>query len=312
MTDGEIPHAVARLLRAYLQSLRFGPSTLPPRRGSPYEAFLRRNGLPRAPVPSEPKSGYPGRLLADLRRLRSPAWIGRRGDSFRLHEQEYRFGSMEFAGLVLFLTSSQTGGSGCVACHPPPEFSDYRFHNDGAAQAEYDALHGAGTFATLAIPDLSLRNRMADEYLPASTASPRRHGRFRRAPSLDRPGDVDLGVWNVFANPEMPAVQARLSELLCGQFGLAAAACRPESVLPLTVGYMKTPSLRDLGQSAPYLHSGAADTVVDVLRMYQRNLDLVRSGELRNASPELHTVRIRPVDVEPLRAFLMSLNEDYH
>ena len=73
--------------------------------------------------------------------------------AFAHHEQPFRFGPEELAGLRIFLaepaaaTASDDelarGGLGnCVACHAPPDFTDFAFHNNGAAQDEYDAMQG--------------------------------------------------------------------------------------------------------------------------------------------------------------------------
>ena len=196
--------------------------------------------------------------------------------------------------------------------HPPPRFTDHDFHNNGASQREYDATHGEGAFEALKIPDLNSRNRRLDAYLPPSPVRPYARGRFRSAPSRDRPELADLGVWNVLANPDMPKPQQTLMRLLCRQSQLSRDACAPAEVLPLAVGYFKTPTLRDLGQSAPYFHAGSVDTVEGAVRFYVGASGLMRAGRLRNGSPELAHVRIDDGALEPLVAFLKALNEDYH
>jgi cytochrome c peroxidase len=80
----------------------------------------------------------------------------------------------------------------------------------------------------------------------------------------------------------------------------------------MTVAFFKTPSIKDLGQSAPYLHSGSLDTVEQVLKLYTATSGMARAGRLRNASPELSNVYIDQSDIAPLEAFLASLNQDYH
>lgn len=73
----------------------------------------------------------------------------------------------------------------------------------------------------------------------------------------------------------------------------------------------KTPSLRDLGQSPPYLHTGAEDSITDVLEFYRTVSGQARGGLLRNGAPELSAMRLAPEDLAPLERFLASLNEDY-
>src|SRR5262249_24531310 len=113
----------------------------------------------------------------------------------------------------------------------------------------------------------------------------------------------------VLANPDMPKPQAPLMRVLCEQVG--ADRCDAATVLPATIARLKTPSVRDLGQSGPYLHSGAKDTIEDVLHFYVTTSAAARAGKIRNADPELGRIRIAIRDVAPLAAFLRSLNEDY-
>ena len=86
----------------------------------------------------------------------------------------------------------------------------------------------------------------------------------------------------------------------------------PEAVLPRTVAVFKTASVRDLGQSNPYFHSGAFDTIEEALHFYVGVSALARAGKLRNGSPEIAGIHLAPTDIAPLAAFLRSLNEDYH
>jgi cytochrome c peroxidase len=103
--------------------------------------------------------------------------------------------------------------------------------------------------------------------------------------------------------------------MVCNALG-GRRACRrraptPDARLAAAVGLFKTPGLRDLGHSAPYLHTGALDTIEDVLAFYMRTSALARAGALRNGAPELARVQVGPDDVAPLAAFLRALDEDY-
>jgi len=66
-----------------------------------------------------------------------------------------------------------------------------------------------------------------------------------------------------------------------------------------------------LDHSGPYLHTGKADTLEDVVRTYVEASELARAGTLRNGATELARMRIGEADVDPLVAFLRALNEDY-
>ena len=102
----------------------------------------------------------------------------------------------------------------CVACHSPPDFTDFLFHNTGAAQGEYDAIFGTASFMALAVPGLAQRESNYNAYLPPTTNHPNALGTFESPPSTNDPGQVDLGLWNVFANPDFPAPQPDLQQIV--------------------------------------------------------------------------------------------------
>lgn len=106
------------------------------------------------------------------------------------------------------------------------------------------------------------------------------------------PALADLGVWNVFANPDVPEPQKRL-------------------LLGRALGAFETPGLRDLSHSAPHQHNGAFDTLENVVEFYREVSELARAGELRNAAAPIAGIALAPQDVAPLAAFLRSLDEDY-
>jgi cytochrome c peroxidase len=114
-------------------------------------------------------------------------------------------------------------------------------------------------------------------------------------------------LWNVFANGDHPAPQESLRLMLLGE-----GATKPdEELLPRTIALFKTPSLRGLTFSDPYLHTGRKDTIEEVLEFYIEMSRLARAGKLRNAAPELSGIFLKEEDIAPLAAFLRSLNEDY-
>jgi cytochrome c peroxidase len=77
------------------------------------------------------------------------------------------------------------------------------------------------------------------------------------------------------------------------------------------VGLFKTPNLRDLGSSEPYLHTGRMDTIEEVLGFYQNFSSLASTGAVRNAAVQLSGISLNNAAVAPLAAFLRSLDEDY-
>jgi cytochrome c peroxidase len=316
-SDGAILDAVAKLVAAYVRQLEFQRDDAGEHDGSPYDRFLEKNGLPRGPGQGESPLDYSRRLRSLLAKLDAPKFVADGDGSFELHAQPFAFGPDELRGLEIFLaepdaTAPATAGLGnCVACHQAPDFTDFRLHNTGVAQDEYDAVHGDGAFAALAIPDLAQRNAAPDAYLPPSPAHPRASGVFRKPPSKRRPGEVDLGAWNIVGNPAVPTPQAALASLLCDANSLEGSDCNAANLLPRAIALFKTPTLRDLGDSQPYLHTGGKDSIAAVLQFYLTTAGRARAGRLRNGAPELRDMALSQDDLVPLERFLVALDEDY-
>jgi hypothetical protein len=402
-TDEEIVDTVAALIQVYLESLTFSRDTNNLFNGSPYDVFLIKNGLPRQSATNETALDYSQRLLRRVSELPYPLYVTDPADGhFTTHDQLFQFGTNELEGLKIFLTLNDRRPEGrgheppfrrgrpgragnCAACHQPPAFTDFLFHNTGATQEEYDAIHGAGSFFTVPVPDLATRQSNYDAYLPPTTNHPQATGFFETPPSTNAPGAVDLGLWNVYANPDFPAPQPGLCRILPQMLGVPAPqidtatlrgqrfACRghqgtpgatyfvqvaaspqgppaqwqtiatnsfdgfgefafdvaaasnmpaafyrvtvalppPAAILPLTLARFKTSTMRDLGQSDPYLHTGRMDTIEDVIQFYQNFSELARRGQVRNADPQLSGIDVDDSAVAPLAAFLRALNEDY-
>ncbi len=331
-SDREILDAVAALIGAYTEHLEFSADENGHFNLSPFDVFLAVNHLPQAPRANESDLDYSRRLL---RRVRQQVQLGSlqfvttnpNTDSggFDFHPtQPFVFGAEELRGLTLFLSEPDgrpaTVSGNCVACHAAPRFTDFRLHNTGATQIEYDALHGDGAFAGLDVPGLLRRLARPDDFLPPSARHPDASGRFRAVPTALDPSLTDLGIWNVFANPDVLTPQPRLRQMLCdAEFGTDVPTllvyllprCSPIALLPKTIGLFKTANLRDLAHSAPYIHTGQFDTLEDVLAFYRVTAQLQRDGRLRNGADDLAGIRIGAADIAPLAAFLRSLNEDY-
>jgi cytochrome c peroxidase len=305
-SDREIFEGVVHLVAGYLNTLDFARNRQGFYKGSPYDFFLRKNHLPRAPMAGETPLAYSQRLATLVGQNGSLMWVSPADRQFKLHKQEFVFSSTELEGFKIF-----TGRGQCIQCHAAPDFTDHLFHNTGASQYEYDAIHGHGAFLKLNIPRLAERNSQADRYLPASTQFPKALALMKSAPDTKDPRRADLGVWNVFANPAMPNPQVRLRVAVCQSLGLNCATLSDAELLDRTVGMIKTPTLRDLGQSDPYLHTGQMETLEDTLRFYIHVTELARTNGVRNADPALARVNIGEGDVTALASFLRSLNEDY-
>jgi hypothetical protein len=401
-TDEQILDTIASLIEAYLRNLFFSQATngldfegngTAIFNGSPFDVFLIKNGLPQLPAAGETSAQYARRLLQLVTQLAHPKFVINLIDGkFTTHKQSFHFGQEELDGLKIFLTvtnaslGNRAGNVGnCAACHALPAFTDFLFHNTGAAQEEYDAMHGAGAFQSLYVPDFNTRQTNYDAFLPPTTNHPYATGIFETPPSKDDPGAVDLGLWNVFANPDFPAPQPGLQQIVPQLLGISAprvevakmwgqnlvlsgtngtpgamyfvlastnilaptSDCQvvatnnfddlgnfsfstsmdsaatqtfyklslpipsPAGFLPQTIARFKTPTLRDLGQSDPYLHTGRKNTLEEVIQFYQEFSNKARRNEVRNADPELSGIHLDDAAIEELAAFLRSLNEDY-
>jgi cytochrome c peroxidase len=80
--------------------------------------------------------------------------------------------------------------------------------------------------------------------------------------------------------------------------------------LPATIALFKTPTVRDLVSSEPYLHTGRMYTIEDVLAFYQNFSAQARAGTVRNADPQLGGIFLDGSAVAPLAAFLRALDEE--
>lgn len=221
VTDNEIVQNVAALIQAYMETLVFSQDTNGQFNGSPYDTFLIKNGLPRAPGTGETPLHYSQRLLQLINNLTNLNYVSNGVDgTLMTQNQSFQFGTNELAGLKIFFALGASNGIGpgmvgnCVACHTPPAFSDFIFHNTGTAQEEYDSIFGNGSFLALSVPNLATRQGSYNAYLPPTTNHPYATGTFETPPSAGNPGQVDLGLWNVFANTDFPAPQPGLQQIL--------------------------------------------------------------------------------------------------
>ena len=328
-TDQQIFDAVVKVVAAYVNSLRFSKQddNRHPIR-SPFDIFLQINSLPAQPEAGEAPLDYSRRLLQVIqtreqnRTLQFVTANPNTSDGkFQFHDQDFIFGVQELQGLKIFLTEPPTlppaatvlaqGSIGnCLACHPAPDFTDFQLHNTGVTQREYDAIHGEGQFTLLFIPPLTQRSADPQTFLPATEAHPDSQEPFRAIPSMDNPLLTDLGVWNIFANPDFPAPQDKIRAILCAEH--VPQSCPDDStLLDEAIARFKTPSLRDLGHSAPYMHNGQFDTLDDSIGFYIGAAAQARRGALRNGAGMLQGIALTQEDIQSLVAFLKSLNEDY-
>lgn len=311
-TDAQVVQEVALCIGIYMQDLLFQRDAYGRYIGSPYDAFLRVNHLPQQPLAGQTKAQYNAELYQQLLALKNPIYITPADGSFKYHDQPYQFGALELQGLKIFLASAATGATNahagnCASCHQAPDFSDFAFHNTGVTQEEYDNLHGAGAFMHLKIPTQAERMASFDAYMPATPQHPGAQETFRRPASAANPQYTDLGLWNIYLNPDFPKPQDDIKSIVCA----AGNDCSVDQGLPSTIAEFKTPVLRDLEDSAPYFHNGSALNFTDVVNHYINMSTLAHNGEMRNPPSQFQHMSISQEDVTALVAFLKSLTEDY-
>jgi len=312
-TPDQILNLVAKCISTYMGDLLFSQDEFGRYIGSPYDVFLRINHLPVQPNAGESIAQYNQRLYQIVLGLSNPVWVNGTYGSFRYHANPFQFGATEFAGLKIFLKAATGANDGsqhagnCASCHQAPNFSDFTFHNTGVSQEEYDAAHGAGSFMNLPIPSLSRRNANYDLYLPATANHPNASETFRRAADPSHLGYADLGMWNIYQNPDIPNPQGNLKAVVCA----SGQDCSIDQGLGNTIAQFKTPILRDLEDSSPYFHNGSKSQVQDVVQFYINSSELTRQGLLRNAPSEFRNMSLNSDDMNALVAFLLSLTEDY-
>ncbi|HEY0785706.1 MAG TPA: hypothetical protein VGD62_07520 [Acidobacteriaceae bacterium] len=312
-TDQQVVAAVAMCVAQYFKDLKFRQDQYERYVASPYDLFLNANHLSLQPLAGESNLAYSRRLYQEVLALGNPVYITPADSSYKYHAFDFRFGPTELQGLKIFLKAADAGGGAaqhagnCAACHTAPDFTDFGFHNTGVSQDEYDAVHGSGAFLAMHIPGLAERNAAYDRYLPANRLHPGASEALRRQASAGNAAYADLGLWNIYANPDYPKPQANLIAVVCGP----GRDCSVDQGLGATIGQFKTPTLRDLADSAPYFHNGSRAALGDVVGFYLRSSALARAGQLRNAPAEFAQMSLDTGDAAALVAFLTALTEDY-
>lgn len=264
----EVVEWAVRELADYVRTLR---ST----RSSAYDSHVIMSRLPDEPGASESPADYAWR------------YMGRLGNMSARHilKLPKGFDELAYNGMKIFLTTDGPAPVGnCVACHTPPFFTDFKFHNTGVARAEYDAAHGDGSFdgalaESATDSSVRLNNRTSDRFLTVAG---------------DEPVRPDLGHGD-FADP------ASSSQRLEGESETEFAV--------RMAGTFKTPTLRNLELTAPYMHNGAYESLEDALRQKIEFSAKVRAGEVPHADPEMGIMNISEDDIPALIAFLKQLRD---
>jgi cytochrome c peroxidase len=245
--------------------------TLRSAQDAPYDRFIQANGLDARPARGESAVAFGRRMLARIAELESRGTLKLAPD----------FSAEALEGMKLFLRGEGERRGNCVTCHAPPLFTDASFHNLGVSESEYDQVHGEGRFAALRIPS------SADAIRPSRNT--------REAPVESKPERVDLGYWNYVKLDDATLRRAGESD---------------DRFLQRMIATFKTPTLRNLAYSRPYMHNGAYPSLESALGELIRLSSRARQGRVREADDELAKIELSDADIRPLIAFLNTLNED--
>jgi cytochrome c peroxidase len=186
-------------------------------------------------------------------------------------------------GLKLFV-----GRASCIDCHRTPLLSDGAFHNIGVPQrgpgvpteqqcpagsAKCDCVTGTVVMGQSCLPWGALSGLFKLTHAAGSNAAIRRDGEF---------SDLD------------PATKAQVTATY------AAMVPSPDA----TKGAWRTPSLRDVALSAPYMHDGVYATLDEVIWHYDGGGTAEASGK---KAAELSPLRLSAQDRTDLVEFLRTL-----
>ena len=261
----EVMNLIAKAISEFLR-------TLNTKRVSPYDKFLQANNLEAEPTAGGSPAAYAEKLLKHVSSLAEENRLKLSADFDREALRGFE---------IFFRTEGRESTGNCVACHAPPLFTDFSFHNTGISQAEYDRAHSEGGFAAITIPD--------------SARAVRPSAQFRETPVKNRPGFADLGYWNFVDVKSSPLRRAGESD---------------DRFLNRMIATFKTPTLRNLAYTPPYMHTGGYGSLESALMEIIQLSGMARAGRVRSADEELKKIKITEADIAPLIAFLNTLNED--
>jgi len=176
------------------------------------------------------------------------------------------------------------GKGNCTACHVGPTFSDEKLHNTGAAWRANEPRAGSNRTRPTLSPQGSGLGLPAVAR-PAIRRAEVGAGPARRSSPSDQAsggGDSGLGAGaGVFADLGRAIVTGRNADR--GQF--------------------KTPTLREVARTSPYMHDGSLASLDAVVNFYS-------DGGRRNPNldPEIRPLRLIAAEKRALVAFLKSLS----
>jgi len=128
-----------------------------------------------------------------------------------------------------------------------------------------------------------------------------------------RPTTDDIGVGGVdpFGNPlsETRMVQAGKAALLGNGFDPATNPAVSATQRVAVDGAFKTPGLRNVELTGPYMHNGGKSTLKQVVDFYNRGGDFAMENRA-NLAPDIMPLGLSETQKDDLVAFLLSLTDD--
>jgi cytochrome c peroxidase len=184
-------------------------------------------------------------------------------------------------GLKLFV-----GRASCIDCHNTPMFSDGKFHNIGIGQS---GSH---------VPTLETCTNKTCDCTPPPPTTPPTVPPSPTLPSSCMPSGAYSGQQKLL-NPAMNQPFHRGGPYDDSGLVRIADPSAPDERLK---GAWRTPSLRDVALTAPYMHDGSLATLPDVLWHYSE-----ADGATTLGASELAPLQLDGRDRDDLVAFLQSL-----
>ncbi len=303
MKKHRVFHLACEFISKYMADLNFSQNEDGKFNGSAFDQFLIKNNIMQAD--GAKPADYLSYLLIELER---PDLKFIEQSPLKYHKQPARFTELELEGLKIF-----SGRGQCIKCHTPPLFTDSGFHNIGISQSSHEAVHGRGLFNQLKVSTYKQKVEQPESHNFPTFRNPTWKSTNNKNPILSQPNFVDLGLWNNFGHPDKAHNQDKIKQEICKtmSFEVDCTKLSDQDYLNYSFASFKTPTLRSLGQTAPYFHDGSALTLTDAVTHYSKVFHRVHHGNIRNADPKLGLIRIGSKDIKPLVAFLQSLNEDY-
>lgn len=169
------------------------------------------------------------------------------------------------------------GKAKCIDCHSfssgSPFFTDFKFHNTGVVAKDIKIEYLSG-----------LARQIGESEAPSSRSKPNDATNNRPGPPLQTQELV----------PSLAHTQG-FTEL--GRYLVTKQ--------PTDIGAFKTPTLRDIELTTPYMHNGSEKTLIDVVRFYNRG-----GNANENLDQRLRPLHLSDDEINNLVEFMRALTSD--